>query len=87
MPMSRNGTPATSFNPGAGLGRIDAALLAQPTARVPAQAFARLWMAVAQALDDEFFGLDARRMKVGTFAMLCHALAGQATVGAALPAI
>ena len=63
---------------------IAAPLLAQGTARVPAQAFARLWMAVARALDDEFFGLDARRMKVGTFAMLCHALAGQPTVGAAL---
>ncbi len=63
---------------------ITPAALAQDSARVPAQAFARLWMAVAQALDDEFFGLDRRRMKVGTFAMLCHALAGQATVGAAL---
>ena len=63
---------------------IAAPLLAQDAARVPAQAFARLWMAVARALDDEFFGLDARRMKVGTFAMLCHALAGQPTVGAAL---
>lgn len=63
---------------------IDPALLASTGARVPAEAFARLWMAVARALNDEFFGLDARRMKVGTFAMLCHALAGQATVGAAL---
>lgn len=63
---------------------IPAAALAQDAARVPAQAFATLWMAVARALDDEFFGLDARRMKVGTFAMLCHALAGQPTVGAAL---
>ena len=63
---------------------IAPALLAQPGARVPAQAFARLWMAVAQALDDEFFGLDARRMKVGSFAMLCHAVASQSTVGAAL---
>jgi AraC-like DNA-binding protein len=59
-------------------------LLDNDQARVPAQAFARLWMAVARALDDEFFGLDARRMKVGSFAMLCHALAGQPTVGAAL---
>ncbi len=59
-------------------------LLAEPSARVPAAAFSRLWIAVARLLDDEFFGLDARRMKVGTFAMLCHALAGQATVGAAL---
>ena len=52
--------------------------LADGEARVPAAAFARLWMAVARQLDDEFFGLDRRRMKVGTFAMLCHALAGQA---------
>lgn len=58
--------------------------LARPAARVPAEAFARLWMAVARLLDDEFFGLDARRMKVGSFAMLCHALVAQATVGAAL---
>lgn len=66
--------------------QIDPGLLAQPAARVPAAAFARLWMASARLLDDEFFGLDARRMKVGTFAMLCHALAGQPTVGAALKA-
>lgn len=63
---------------------IDPALLAQPAARVPAEAFARLWMAVARQLDDEFFGLDARRMKVGTFAMLCQVLAGQPTVASAL---
>ena len=64
--------------------QIDALLLNEPSARVPAAAFAQLWMAVARALDDEFFGLDSRRMKVGTFAMLCHALLGQATVGAAM---
>jgi AraC-like DNA-binding protein len=63
---------------------ISPLLLTQPKARVPAAAFARLWMAVARLLDDEFFGLDARRMKVGSFAMLCHALVGQPTVGAAL---
>lgn len=63
---------------------IAPALLDEPAARVPAQAFARLWMAVARLLDDEFFGLDRRRMKVGTFAMLCQVLAGQPTVEAAL---
>ena len=63
---------------------IAADTLLQPNARVPAAAFARLWLAVAELLDDEFFGLDARRMKVGSFAMLCHALVAQATVGAAL---
>ena len=65
---------------------ISPQLLLQDAARVPASAFARLWMAVARTLDDEFFGLDARRMKVGTFAMLCHALVGQPTVGQALRA-
>ncbi len=63
---------------------ITAACLALPAARVPAAAFARLWLVVARLLDDEFFGLDARRMKVGTFAMLCHALASQTAVGPAL---
>ena len=63
---------------------IAPALLGQAAARVPAEAFARLWMAVARLIDDEFFGLDRRRMKVGTFAMLCQVLAGQPTVDAAL---
>ena len=49
-------------------------LLAADAARVPAAAFAALWLAVGEALDDEFFGLDRRRMKVGSFALLCHAV-------------
>lgn len=52
---------------------IPEALLAGPCARVPAQTFAALWLAVSRELDDEFFGLDCRRMKVGSFALLCHA--------------
>ena len=63
---------------------IPPGLLASVAARVPAAAFARLWIAVARLLDDEFFGLDSRRMKVGSFAMLCHALASQTSVGPAL---
>jgi AraC-like DNA-binding protein len=58
--------------------------LEAPLARVPAAAFAQLWMDVARELDDEFFGLDRRRMKVGSFALLCHAVAGQPTLGQAL---
>ena len=49
-------------------------LLAAPDARVPAPLFAALWLAVAREIDDEFFGLDRRRMKVGSFAMLSHAV-------------
>lgn len=51
-------------------------LLASLQARVPAQSFAALWLAVAREIDDEFFGLDCRRMKVGSFALLCHAVLG-----------
>lgn len=49
-------------------------LLAVPGARVPARAFSNLWLAVARELDDEFFRLDSRRMKVGSFALLCSAM-------------
>lgn len=41
--------------------------------RVSAPAFAALWLSVARELDDEFFGLDRRRMKVGSFALVTHA--------------
>jgi AraC-like DNA-binding protein len=50
---------------------IAPALLARAQARVSAERFAQLWLSVASALDDEFFGLDSRRMKVGSFATLC----------------
>lgn len=42
-------------------------------ARVPANAYSALWLAVARELDDEFFGLDSRPMKIGSFALLCQA--------------
>ncbi|MCG3188839.1 MAG: putative HTH-type transcriptional regulator [Burkholderiaceae bacterium] len=58
--------------------------LASPGARVDAAAFGRLWLAVARELDDEFFGLDSWRMKVGSFALLCRALLSHQTIGGAL---
>lgn len=60
------------------------AALADDGARVPAAAFGALWLAVARELDDEFFGLDTRRMKPGSFALLAHALAACPTLGQAL---
>src|SRR5262245_31660080 len=59
-------------------------VLSQPGARVDSDAFGKLWLAVARELDDEFFGLDSRRMKVGSFALLCRALLPHRTVGGAL---
>jgi AraC-like DNA-binding protein len=55
-----------------------------PHARVPAPAFSALWLATARELDDEFFGLDSRRMKVGSFALICQAVIGCDTLDRAL---
>jgi AraC-like DNA-binding protein len=63
---------------------IPADLLATPHARVPAEAFSALWLAVNGELDDEFFGLDRRRMKCGSFALLCHAALHGRTLDRAL---
>src|SRR6202521_1374244 len=59
-------------------------LLQVPQARVSAKHYGALWRAIAAALDDEFFGQDSRRMKVGSFAMLCHAVLSCKTLGQAL---
>ena len=45
-------------------------------ARVSAASYSALWRLVANALDDEFFGEDSHPMRVGSFAMLCHAVLG-----------
>src|SRR3546814_123088 len=47
-------------------------LLTLDEARVSPDAFGTLWLDIASALDDEFFGLDTHRLKVGSFATLCH---------------
>jgi len=38
--------------------------LAAPLARVSAAQYGRLWSAIADALDDEFFGQDSHPMRV-----------------------
>jgi AraC-like DNA-binding protein len=63
---------------------IPGELLVLPQARVTAEAFGALWLAVARELDDEFFGLDRRRMKVGSFGLLCRAALHGADLGHAL---
>ena len=59
-------------------------LLAIPQARVSAEHYGKLWRLVASSLDDEFFGQDSRRMKYGSFAMLCHSVLGCRNLGHAL---
>lgn len=55
-----------------GVAQIPSTLLDDDTARVSPEAFGTLWLAIARVLDDEFFGLDSRRMKVGSFALLAR---------------
>ena len=63
---------------------LSSSLLQVPQARVSAKHYGALWRTIALALDDEFFGQDSRRMKAGTFAMLCHAAVACKTLGQAL---
>ncbi len=63
---------------------LSSSLLQVPQARVSAKHYGALWRSIAVALDDEFFGQDSRRMKAGSFAMLCHAVLGCKTLGHAL---
>ena len=53
---------------------ISPELLNAPQARVSSAHFGALWHLIAQALDDEFFGMDSHPMRVGSFTLLCHAL-------------
>jgi AraC-like DNA-binding protein len=63
---------------------IAPALLGQANARVPAAAYARLWRLLARRLDDEFFGMDPRRLKSGSLEFLCRSSMAQLTVAAGL---
>ncbi|MBB6287525.1 MULTISPECIES: AraC family transcriptional regulator [unclassified Pseudomonas] len=53
---------------------FDPQLLNAPKARVSATSFARLWVEIANLLDDEFFGIDSHPMRRGSFKLMCHAL-------------
>src|SRR5271156_518042 len=63
---------------------LSSSLLQVPQARVSAKHYGALWRTIALALDDEFFGQDSRRMKAGSFAMLCHSVLGCKNLGHAL---
>ncbi|MGD1326402.1 AraC family transcriptional regulator [Pandoraea pnomenusa] len=63
---------------------IAPSLLNHPQGRVSADRYAHLWRLISLALDDEFFGQDSRRMKVGSFAMLCYSVVACHTLEQAL---
>jgi len=53
---------------------ISPELLTVARSRVSARHYAALWRLVIRRLDDEFFGQDSRRMKAGSFALLCRSV-------------
>jgi AraC-like DNA-binding protein len=63
---------------------LSPSLLEVPEARVSAKVYGALWRTIALALDDEFFGQDSRRLKAGSFAMLCHSVVNCKTLARAL---
>lgn len=77
---------ARGLDPEALLGQagISPELLNAPNARVSAGHYGALWQLIARSIDDEFFGMDSHRMKVGSFTLLCHAVIHADTLGRAL---
>jgi AraC-like DNA-binding protein len=73
----RYGTPTEPLLAEAGL----APSVLEPVA---AESYGALWLAIARAMDDEFFGLGARPMRVGSFTLLCHCLLHASTLEQAL---
>ncbi|MCE1237896.1 MAG: AraC family transcriptional regulator [Hyphomicrobiales bacterium] len=51
---------------------------------VSAEAYGRMWLALAAVMEDEFFGLGGRPMRPGSFVLLCHALLHSRTLEQAL---
>lgn len=63
---------------------IDAWLPGDCHARVPASAFAALWLIQIRTLQDEFFHLDSHGMPPGSFALICRGLIQEPTLGKAM---
>ena len=61
-----------------------AALPETPEDAITSQHYGRLWHLTAEALQDEFFGLAARPMRPGSFALMGHAVLHAHDLGQAL---
>lgn len=63
---------------------IAPALLNQLDSRVPATVYARLWRLLARRQDDEFFGMDPRKLRAGSLEFMCRAAMAQPTLAQGL---
>jgi AraC-like DNA-binding protein len=71
--VSGRGVPEARMLQAAG---IPPGFLGEPLARVSPAQFGMLWRTLAKHLQDEFFALDARAVRPGAYALLCHTLLG-----------
>jgi len=71
---------------GLATGPVLAAAGLPPDVREPvsAERYGALWLAIAAAIGDEFFGLGGRPMRPGSFTLLCHCVLHTATLEQAL---
>ncbi|CAO3436666.1 Transcriptional regulator, AraC family [Azospirillum doebereinerae] len=63
---------------------LSAGLPPQVSEPVSAERYGELWRSIAATIDDEFFGLGGRPMRVGSFALLCHCVLHAETLEQAL---
>jgi len=64
--------------------RISPRLLLEDEARISVERFADLQVSTMLALQDEALGYTSRRIPIGSWSMMCHAVIGSATLGQAL---
>lgn len=63
---------------------LSSACLAEPDGRVSVDYYRRMWLGLAERFDDEFFGMDARRLRSGSFVFISRCCVAQPTLEAAL---
>ncbi|NQX88321.1 MAG: AraC family transcriptional regulator ligand-binding domain-containing protein, partial [Halioglobus sp.] len=64
--------------------RISPRLLREDNARISIERFADLHVSTMRAMDDEALGYAGRRLPLGCWSMMCHAVIGSETLGQAL---
>jgi AraC-like DNA-binding protein len=64
--------------------RISPRLLLEDNARISIERFADLQVSTMLAMEDEALGYASRRMPIGCWSMMCHAVIGSETLGQAL---
>lgn len=64
--------------------KLDRELLGSTRARISAAAYSRMWVALADLMDDEFFGLDSHGLRRGGFSLMTRAAVSAQTLEHAL---